>query len=63
MELFKPESHRLECNFYSESAKPIIWYLIGGVQELVSRKIDRIFLGTWDYYGFEQIMWIKKTGS
>jgi 2-polyprenyl-3-methyl-5-hydroxy-6-metoxy-1,4-benzoquinol methylase len=63
MKLFKSESHRLEYNFYSESSKPIIWYLIGGAQEFVSRKIDRILLGTWDYYGFEQVMWIKKIGS
>lgn len=62
MELFKSESHRLECSFYSKSSKPIIWYLIGGLQEFVSRKIDRILLGTWDYFGFEQIIWIKKTG-
>ena len=45
MELFRSESHRLECDFYSESSKPIIWYLIGAVQELVSRKKDWILLG------------------
>ena len=62
MKLFNSESHRLECKFYSESSKPIIWYFLGWAQEFVSRKRDWILLGTWDYYGFEQIMWIKKTG-
>jgi SAM-dependent methyltransferase len=60
MKLFKPESHRLECNFYAESSKPIAWYFIGLAQELFSRRIDRILLGTWDYYGFEQIIWLQK---
>ena len=58
--LFESESHRLECRYYAKSAKPVIWHLIGGMQELASRKIDRILLGTWDYYGFEQIIWIRK---
>lgn len=60
MKLFKSESKRLECMYYCESSKPFIWYCIGGVQEFISRKLDRILLGTYDYYGFEQIMWIKK---
>ena len=60
LRLFESESDRLECNYYSESSKPIAWYLIGWVQELFSRRIDRILLGTWDYYGFEQIMWVQK---
>ena len=60
MELFSSESHRLECRYYTKSAKPVIWHLIGGMHELASRKIDRILLGTWDYYGFEQIMWARK---
>jgi SAM-dependent methyltransferase len=62
MKLFNSESHRLECKFYSGSSKPIIWYFIGWAQEFVSRSIGRTLLGTWDYYGFEQIIWIKKTG-
>lgn len=60
MKLFGSESHRLECNFYAESSKPIAWYFIGLAQELFSRRIDRILLGTWDYYGFEQIMWLRR---
>ncbi len=63
MKLFNSESHRLECIFYSESSRPIIWWFFGWVQEFLSRKIDRILLGTWDYHGFEQVMWIKKVDN
>ena len=60
MKLFKSESKRLECIFYSESSKPFIWYCFGGMLEFISRKLDRILLGTYEYYGFEQVMWLKK---
>ena len=62
VKLFESESHRLECTYYEKSAKLFIWWFFGWVQEYISRKKNWIRLGTWDYHGFEQIMWIKKTG-
>ena len=62
VELFESESHRLKCTYYTKSAKPPIWWFLGWVQEIISKRKNWIRLGTWDYYGFEQIMWIKKTG-
>ena len=61
--LFHTESNRLECTYYKKSSKPFIWWFFGFAQEYISRKKNYIMLGTWDYYGFEQIMWIKKVGS
>ena len=61
MKLFNSESDRLECVFYSKSCRPIFWSFFGWVVEFISKKKGKIMLGTWDYYGFEQVMWIKKT--
>ena len=61
--LFESESHRLECTYYEKSAKPFIWWFLGWVQEYISKRKNWIRLGTWDYHGFEQIMWIKKVDS
>lgn len=60
MELLASKRNKLECIFYTPSSKPLIWFLIGFVQEFRSKRIGRILLGTWDYYGFEQIMWLRK---
>jgi SAM-dependent methyltransferase len=60
MKLFESESDRLECNFYAESSKPFVWWVLGCALEPTSRRKNHIRLGTWDYHGFEQIMWIKK---
>tara|TARA_R100000234_G_scaffold119336_1_gene101993 strand:+ start:883 stop:1545 length:663 start_codon:yes stop_codon:yes gene_type:complete len=61
LKLFESESHRLKCTYYKKSAKPFIWWFLGWLQERISKRKNWIRLGTWDYYGFEQIMWIKKT--
>ena len=60
VKLYESESHRLKCTFYEKSAKPFIWWFLGWVQEHISKRKNLIRLGTWDYYGFEQIMWIEK---
>ena len=61
--LFESESDRLECIYYEKSAKPFVWWFLGWVQEYISKRKNWIRLGTWDYHGFEQIMWIKKIGT
>ena len=60
MELFSSESHRLECTYYAKSAKPFFWWFFGWAQEHTSKRKNSIRLGTWDYHGFEQIMWLQK---
>lgn len=60
MDLFQSESHRIECIYYSDSYRPAFWALIGWFNEYFSKKRNKNMLGTWDYFGFEQIIWIKK---
>ena len=63
MELFALEHNRLECTFFTPSSKPLVWFLFGFLQELRSKKKNQILLGTWDYHGFEQIIWLRKIAS
>lgn len=58
--LVSTESKSIECIFYSESYQPIFWRLIGLFNEIFSKSKKKVLLGTWDYYGFEQILWAKK---
>ena len=60
MEMFQSESHRIECIYYSDSYRPFFWALVGFINEYFSKKKNKNMLGTWDYFGFEQIIWIKK---
>jgi ubiquinone/menaquinone biosynthesis C-methylase UbiE len=58
--LYERRSSILELVFYSKSYRPLFWRIIGFLNETASRKRKKVQLGTWDYYGFEQIMWLKK---
>jgi len=53
-------SHEIEVLHFSSNSKPFFWYFIGFLNELRSNILGKVLLGTWDYYGFEQIIWIKK---
>jgi len=59
VKLLESESHRLECKYYNKSYKPPIWWFLGATQEYISKKRNFIRYGTYDYYGFEQIMWLQ----
>lgn len=61
--LFKMEADNLECLYYSEESRPFFYRLIGFLQEWISKKRNWILLGTWDYHGFEQIIWLRKAKS
>lgn len=60
IELLDLESHQLDQVFYSNSYRPVFWRMVGLFNEYFSRKNEKVMLGTWDYYGFEQILWAKK---
>lgn len=62
-ELFKDHSDNITILFYSKSYRPIFWSLIGWALEYLSQRSRRVMLGTWDYYGFEQVMWLKKISN
>jgi 2-polyprenyl-3-methyl-5-hydroxy-6-metoxy-1,4-benzoquinol methylase len=54
---------KVECIFFDESYRPFFWRIVGFACEFLSRLNSKVMLGTWDYYGFEQIMWLRKIKS
>jgi SAM-dependent methyltransferase len=56
-------SNNMEIIFSSKSYKPIIPFLVGFMIEPISKKQKRLLSCrlTWSYYGFETIIWAKKT--
>ena len=58
--MIEPYENNLECIFYKHGYRPIFWRFVGFIFELNSRLKAKVKLGTWDYYGFEQIMWLRK---
>ena len=43
------------------SYKPKFLFFLGLLIEPLSRKINRVLPGTWEYYGFESIIWATKS--
>lgn len=54
------EENDCEIIFESNGYKPFILWLIGAIQEPISRFFGKNMQGTWAYYGFESIIWAKK---
>lgn len=53
----------LNIIFSRKKYKPFILFLIGLIQEPLSRILNRNLQGTWALYGFESIIWAKKVKS
>ena len=56
----KLQSSDCEIIFASKSYKPIILRAVGFINETLSFMTKRVRLGTWEYYGFETVIWAKK---
>jgi SAM-dependent methyltransferase len=52
--------HNFRITFATRRYKPIIYWLTGLLNERESKKQRKLFRGTWEYYGFESIIWAKK---
>ena len=51
----------LQISRHSISEKPTLHYLIGLLQEPLSRLENKVQSATWAYYGFESIIWAHKS--
>jgi SAM-dependent methyltransferase len=58
--LIAPHANNIQCIYYNHSYRPFFWRLVGFANEFRSRLKSKVMLGTWDYYGFEQIAWLQK---
>jgi SAM-dependent methyltransferase len=51
---------RFEVIFAAKRYRPVILYALGLLLEPVSRVLGRRVPGTWEYYGFEAIVWARR---
>jgi SAM-dependent methyltransferase len=49
-----------EVIYFSKKYRPFFLWLIGLFQEPFSRLLRRNLQGTWAFYGFETIIWVRK---
>ena len=53
-------THHFEIIFSSRNYKPKILWAIGLMLEPISLLRKRVMRGTWEFYGFESVIWAKK---
>lgn len=54
------QNNGLEIKFSKRRYHPLILGIIGGVLEPISKRKQKVFPGTWAYWGFETKIWAKK---
>lgn len=50
----------IKINYACRNYSPIIYRLIGKMNEHNSKKQCKVLRGTWEYWGFESVIWGKK---
>jgi SAM-dependent methyltransferase len=53
-------SHGFEILFAARRYRPLILRLIGLCLEPLSQRKQQILTGTWEFYGFESVIWARK---
>jgi SAM-dependent methyltransferase len=59
LKLIKSEGFQID--FVSERHRPKFLVLVGWLFEPISAFCGKILIGTWELYGFESIIWAKKS--
>lgn len=59
-ELYKKFEESLTCTYYVAQSRPFFYRVLGWLNEVRSRRNNHIKIGTYELYGFEQIIWLKK---
>lgn len=54
------ESSGLEILFQVDRYRPILLRMLGALRERKSEALRTVLTGTWEYYGFESIIWARK---
>ena len=54
------KNNNFEIIFSTRRYKPLFLWLIGLIIEPYSKYKKKVLKGTWEYYGFESIIWAKK---
>lgn len=54
------QENGMEIKYKTKSYRPFIMRMIGKRNEEKSREMQKVLEGTWEYYGFESIIWARK---
>lgn len=54
------QNNGFEIMFSARNYQPLFLYILGFLLEPLSHFRGKIMRGTWEYYGFESIIWAKK---
>jgi SAM-dependent methyltransferase len=54
------ELHDFYFDFTTINYRPLILRIVGLIFEPISSLFGKVILGTWEYYGFETIIWAKR---
>ena len=62
LDFIKLKMISLDMKIYKlcDGYQPTAWRIIGFLMEPISFLKRKVLLGTWDYWGFELILWVKK---
>ena len=54
------KNNNFEITYSTQRYQPFFLWLIGLIVEPYSKHKKKVCIGTWEYYGFESIIWAKK---
>lgn len=54
------EKERMKIVFRTKNNRPFLMSMIGELNEAKSKELKTVLTGTWEYYGFESILWSRK---
>lgn len=54
------QAKNFSIDFSTKNYRPLGLRILGFLMEPISKINNKIYLGTWEYYGFETIIWAKK---
>jgi O-antigen/teichoic acid export membrane protein len=57
------KQHNLDVVTLKIGYRPIFYFILGAIQEPISHLMRKVFIGTWDFYGFETVIWARKSSQ
>lgn len=54
------EEHALKVTYLKSRYRPLLWYVFGMLVEPISAIQGKVLRGTWEYYGFETTISVRK---
>jgi hypothetical protein len=55
--LNRMKKNGIKIKFCRKAYKPFVLWLLGMIVEPISKKKNKVLRGTWQFYGFETVIW------